>query len=198
VIETLGKMDCTTEYPPGNIMAHLGISLDSLRGLKVLDIGCGLKAGFVKHLRKNGIQAWGIDRLLDVSEVGEYTANAEALEIPDFGMQFDVAIAHFSAFRWGSSFFVDTGIKRGALNQQDYEKNLLYMGYTILNLRKSIKSGGKLIIFPCPNELLSIISDYQFTIEDIPEEPARISTDVDVDFQIYPELKQRLIITMSE
>jgi hypothetical protein len=52
------------EYDPRFQLQALGIETTALRE-PVLDIGCGPSAALVRHLRGLGIEAFGIDRLLD-------------------------------------------------------------------------------------------------------------------------------------
>lgn len=190
--------DCTTEYAPELIMTRLGITIPSLRSLTVLDIGCGSKAGFVKYLRNNGVNAFGFDRVLSAPTPEAYLAQADSVELPDFDTQFDIALSHFSAFRWGCSFFVESGIQRGVLTKKDYERNLTHMGLSVLNLREHMKPRGKLVIFPHPNELLPMLSQTSYEIEKVPEyENNALPPEVlGVDFNEFPELRQRLILHM--
>ncbi|MCF7917124.1 MAG: hypothetical protein K9L61_05035, partial [Candidatus Omnitrophica bacterium] len=48
------------------------------RGYKVLDIGCGQKAEFVRALREYGIEAYGIDKNLDLKLENKYLIRGEA------------------------------------------------------------------------------------------------------------------------
>jgi hypothetical protein len=54
------------EYSPALQMEILGIRLDQLIE-PVLDIGCGKSGKLVTYLNENGIQAFGVDRLVDLS-----------------------------------------------------------------------------------------------------------------------------------
>jgi hypothetical protein len=52
------------EYSPEFQLQTLGIELPSLFE-PVLDIGCGKSGQLVKYLNSNGIQAWGVDRVVE-------------------------------------------------------------------------------------------------------------------------------------
>ena len=137
--ERTSRSDCIDEYNPEVIIHHLGLNIEGLKGKRLLDIGCGPKGQFVKYLRNKGIEAWGIDRLLEDTEKREFLLQAEAIEIPDLGGKFDIAIAHFSSFRLGNSFFIDYGIQNDTLNSKVNEKNLIVVPPSIVRAR-SIKT----------------------------------------------------------
>ncbi len=61
----LQKVVCA-EYTPETQLEILGVQPDTLQQ-PVLDIGCGKSGRLVQYLRQNGIQATGVDRVVDPS-----------------------------------------------------------------------------------------------------------------------------------
>lgn len=64
--------------------------------LRVLDIGCA-KGFLVKHLRDNGVEAWGIDispYAIESSPVKEYLVCGEVTDLPFEDNYFDVVTSH--------------------------------------------------------------------------------------------------------
>ncbi|PSL46564.1 hypothetical protein CLV51_103545 [Chitinophaga niastensis] len=55
------------EYSPAIQLAVLRLDIATMKG-PVLDIGCGQNANLVRHLRQNGVEAFGIDRFIDDPE----------------------------------------------------------------------------------------------------------------------------------
>lgn len=52
------------EYSPTLQLALLGVNLESL-AQPVLDLGCGKSGRLVQDLRARGVEAWGVDRIVD-------------------------------------------------------------------------------------------------------------------------------------
>lgn len=66
------------------------------KNLKVLDVGCA-KGFLVKHLRDNGIDAWGIDispYAVESSPVKEYLICGQVTDLPFEDNYFDVVTSH--------------------------------------------------------------------------------------------------------
>jgi len=78
-------------YPGEEQIQNLGLDIPSLSGKRVLDIGCG-KVNLVRHLRKQGIDAEGIDT--DVPEE-PYIINGDWRRISREDGTYDVVVSHF-------------------------------------------------------------------------------------------------------
>jgi hypothetical protein len=82
----IGKVVCE-EYSPQLQLDLLGLDIKQIKQ-PVLDVGCGKTGGLVRFLRKQGIDAYGIDHQMDMQ--------AEYLTIIDW---FDYA---FESGKWGT------------------------------------------------------------------------------------------------
>ncbi|MBS4174454.1 class I SAM-dependent methyltransferase [Bacillus sp. FJAT-49736] len=120
------------EYTPEFQMKVLNINLDTIKQ-PVLDIGCGPQTRLVRFLRKNGIQAFGMDRNLNSSN---YLIDMNWLECPFKPNRWGTIISHM-AF---SNHFTHHHLKADG-NFERYAQK--YM--EILN---SLKHGGSFIYAP--------------------------------------------------
>ncbi|MCK4669996.1 MAG: class I SAM-dependent methyltransferase [Nanoarchaeota archaeon] len=142
------------QYDVPFILDNMGVDFLIFKG-KVLDIGCGIEARLVEHLRKKDIQAEGTDAALEIKR--SYLTRAfdyEPIQRPD--NHYDLALSHMSNFRQGTNVFRQ--ILFHMLEESHF--NLVHaiadkaMLGCIKQTMRVLKPGKELRIFPRPNYLL--------------------------------------------
>lgn len=146
----LFKVECA-EYTPEFQLKLLKINFDTIKQ-PVLDIGCGSKASLVHFLRKNGIQAFGMDRNVSKSD---YLFKMNWLECSFKSNDWGTVISHM-AF---SNHFTHHHLKADG-NFESYAHKYMEILY-------SLKLGGSFIYAPRLSfiEELLIESNKSFVVD---------------------------------
>jgi SAM-dependent methyltransferase len=72
--------------------------LNRLRGLRILDVGSGSDGAFVRDLREQGIDAYGIDLVAPFSRNAGGLVQGDAMQLPFQTQSFDHVYSSFSIF----------------------------------------------------------------------------------------------------
>ncbi len=134
--------------------AHLQIALllidpDNIHE-PVLDIGCGEQANLVKYLRQLGFNAWGNDRLADVSQ--PYLVRANWLEFDYRANQWGTIIANHSF----SLHFLN--------HNQRSDGDYLSYARKYMEILHSLKPGGTFYYAPSLPFIESFLPPEQFSV----------------------------------
>ncbi len=138
-----------TNYVPRFIIQNLGMDVESLRGKRVLDVGCGEFPRLVLILQSEGIRgAEGIDQMpAPCMKPFLMTGNVE-FSIPRPPNYYDVAFSHASIFRdccWSS---LQVGGEKSILKRYRLVRlGVLSCLYNVMNV---LKPGGEFIIYKTP------------------------------------------------
>lgn len=158
----LGKdvKEIMTQYDPRVILSFLGLTLDELRGKRVLDVGCGKDARLVEYLRGRSINAEGID--LDLTRTTDYLMKGDAsADIRREARYYDLALSHMSMFQVGNH--TTTDLTSRLLREQDNDEKVNTAIRTILsnameelsdvveNTFQVLVPGGRFFIYPPPD-----------------------------------------------
>lgn len=139
-----------TSYSPETILKVLDIDISNMTG-KALDIGCGRKGNFVKYLRENNIEAYGIDMNCDDSETLEQEDWLDK-EYPE--NTYDLITSNLTF----TKFFNNANIDVEA-DDECYEYAKAYM--KILN---SLKVGGKWHYVPAVPFMEELLPEDKFEV----------------------------------
>ncbi|KNF09698.1 hypothetical protein CLPU_2c01500 [Gottschalkia purinilytica] len=164
------------EYSPEFQMKLLNINLNTIRQ-PVLDIGCGSNANLVSFLRKNGIEAFGIDRNVDKTS---YLYKANWLKCNFKPNTWGTVISHM-AF---SNHFIHHHLRANSQFELYAKK---YM-----ELLKSLKLEGSFIYapgLPFIEELLSSNDSYVVDIKNINPQNLSINQDSPFNLKSYHTTK---------
>ena len=127
----LKKAVCS-EYSPAFQLSMLGICLPDLME-PVLDLGCGKSGQLVKYLNTNGIQAIGIDRIVERSDV---LREADWFALDDPPQTWGTILSHMA---FSNHFLFHHRYKNG--HPEDYARRYV-------KILSSLKSGGSFYYSP--------------------------------------------------
>ncbi len=165
------KIGSTVNFSVAFQRESLGLDsglIESLKGKRVLDLGCGSTANFVNYLRHYGIEAEGIDVSVPHSS---YLVNQKICprKIPREDETYDLIIAHsFSPFEMGltpfGSFKKKIESLTGAISF-DFEDPAKVARFILEDALRVLRRGGKLVTRPAID--LPTQERYEISREDI-------------------------------
>lgn len=143
------KQVVCAEYSPATQLAVLRLDIATIKG-PVLDIGCGQHAWLVRYLRKQGINAYGIDRFIEQPE--DYLESADWLEYP------------LAPHRWGT-IISNLSFSNHFLHHHQ-RSNSAYVGYArkFMEILGSLQTGGSYHYAPALPMIEAYLPDTEYSI----------------------------------
>ncbi len=137
----------TTQYPVDHIIGNLGLEVSLFDG-RLLDMGCGKEARLVRHLRKLGIPAEGIDP--ELNEQNRFLMRGYGYEIPRPDRHYKFIGSHIAVFRSGTDVSDDFLKSLGG----DLGHAIEYMRRNLDEGLRVLASGGRFVIWPAARYLM--------------------------------------------
>ena len=160
----------SAEYSPELQLEVLGVEVADLQS-PVLDVGCGESAGLVRHLRAQGVEAWGLDR----AEAGAFTFAGDWLEFEYGRERWGTVISH-QAF---SLHFLHHHFRGGEAARRH--------GEAYAAILRGLRPGGAFVYVPALPFVESVLPTAQYRVERRPL-PPKLAAGLEWVKQLDPEL----------